>query len=80
MGTLGAVSGAGIMVGSGAGGSSPCSSSESLDGGLLTVCTLSPEVREAIESVKYIAENMRLQNEAKEVSCFFCFFLMKFDC
>ncbi|KAI1889525.1 hypothetical protein AGOR_G00163770 [Albula goreensis] len=29
--------------------------------------TISGEVREAIESVKYIAENMRLQNEAKEV-------------
>ncbi|KAJ8249197.1 hypothetical protein GJAV_G00232200 [Gymnothorax javanicus] len=47
------------------GGGSPCSSSESLNGGPVT--TLSPEVREAIESVKYIAENMRLQNEAKEV-------------
>ncbi|XP_030650134.1 neuronal acetylcholine receptor subunit alpha-3 [Chanos chanos] len=45
---------------------SPCSSSESLDGGL-TLSSLSPEVQEAIESVKYIAENMRLQNEAKEV-------------
>jgi hypothetical protein len=29
---------------------------------------MSPEVREAIESVQYIAENMRLQNEAQEVS------------
>lgn len=78
MGTLGAVSGgAGIMVGSGAGGSSPCSSSESLDGGILTLCTLSPEIREAIESVKYIAENMRLQNEAKEVRCLG--FFMQFD-
>ncbi|MCJ8733581.1 hypothetical protein PDJAM_G00225260 [Pangasius djambal] len=67
VGTLGTVSGTGIMVGSGAVGSSSCSSSESLDGGLKTLCTLSPEVREAIESVKYIAENMRLQNEAKEV-------------
>ncbi|KTF83833.1 hypothetical protein cypCar_00012135 [Cyprinus carpio] len=28
---------------------------------------MSPPVRDAIESVKYIAENMRLQNEAKEV-------------
>uniref|UniRef100_A0A3B5MG02 Cholinergic receptor, nicotinic, alpha 3 n=1 Tax=Xiphophorus couchianus TaxID=32473 RepID=A0A3B5MG02_9TELE len=44
-----------------------CSSSESLDGGVLSLLPLSPEVREAIESVKYIAENMRLQNEAKEV-------------
>uniref|UniRef100_UPI003AAAEC23 neuronal acetylcholine receptor subunit alpha-3 isoform X2 n=1 Tax=Centroberyx gerrardi TaxID=166262 RepID=UPI003AAAEC23 len=49
------------------GGGSPCSSSESLDGGLMSLSSLSPEVREAIESVKYIAENMRLQNEAKEV-------------
>uniref|UniRef100_A0A668AWI6 Cholinergic receptor nicotinic alpha 3 subunit n=1 Tax=Myripristis murdjan TaxID=586833 RepID=A0A668AWI6_9TELE len=40
--------------------------SESLDGGLMSLSLLSPEVREAIESVKYIAENMRLQNEAKE--------------
>uniref|UniRef100_A0A3Q2R1Z1 Cholinergic receptor nicotinic alpha 3 subunit n=1 Tax=Fundulus heteroclitus TaxID=8078 RepID=A0A3Q2R1Z1_FUNHE len=46
---------------------SHCSSSESLDGGVLSLLPLSPEVREAIESVKYIAENMRLQNEAKEV-------------
>uniref|UniRef100_A0A668W4F8 Uncharacterized protein n=1 Tax=Oreochromis aureus TaxID=47969 RepID=A0A668W4F8_OREAU len=44
-----------------------CSSSESLDGGIMPLLSLSPEVREAIESVKYIAENMRLQNEAKEV-------------
>uniref|UniRef100_A0A8C9Y193 Cholinergic receptor nicotinic alpha 3 subunit n=1 Tax=Sander lucioperca TaxID=283035 RepID=A0A8C9Y193_SANLU len=44
-----------------------CSSSESLDGGIMSLLPLSPEVREAIESVKYIAENMRLQNEAKEV-------------
>uniref|UniRef100_A0A3B4Z3N6 Cholinergic receptor nicotinic alpha 3 subunit n=1 Tax=Stegastes partitus TaxID=144197 RepID=A0A3B4Z3N6_9TELE len=43
-----------------------CSSSESLDGGIMSLLPLSPEVREAIESVKYIAENMRLQNEAKE--------------
>ncbi|XP_007241796.4 neuronal acetylcholine receptor subunit alpha-3 [Astyanax mexicanus] len=63
-GSLGPVSGG--LVGNG-GGSSPCSSSESLDGGLLAFSALSPEVREAIESVKYIAENMRLQNEAKEV-------------
>ncbi|XP_067275361.1 neuronal acetylcholine receptor subunit alpha-3 [Pseudorasbora parva] len=47
-------------------GASPCSSSESSDG-FLCMSALSPQVREAIESVKYIAENMRLQNEAKEV-------------
>ncbi|XP_077087036.1 neuronal acetylcholine receptor subunit alpha-3 isoform X1 [Siphateles boraxobius] len=47
-------------------GASPSSSSQSSDG-FLCVSTLSPQVREAIESVKYIAENMRLQNEAKEV-------------
>ncbi|XP_001921314.2 neuronal acetylcholine receptor subunit alpha-3 isoform X1 [Danio rerio] len=47
-------------------GGSPCSSSESLDG-FLCMSAVSPQVREAIESVKYIAENMRLQNEAKEV-------------
>ncbi|XP_060924179.1 neuronal acetylcholine receptor subunit alpha-3 [Limanda limanda] len=46
---------------------SQCSSSESLDVGILSLMPLSPEIREAIESVKYIAENMRLQNEAKEV-------------
>nr|XP_019935783.1 PREDICTED: neuronal acetylcholine receptor subunit alpha-3-like [Paralichthys olivaceus] len=51
----------------GLGGGSQCSSSESLDGGILSLLPLSPEIREAIESVKYIAENMRLQNEAKEV-------------
>ncbi|XP_061100224.1 neuronal acetylcholine receptor subunit alpha-3-like isoform X1 [Conger conger] len=59
--------GGGGTIGGGGGEGSPCSSSESLDGGLLTLTALSPEVREAIESVKYIAENMRLQNEAKEV-------------
>ncbi|XP_061602234.1 neuronal acetylcholine receptor subunit alpha-3 [Cololabis saira] len=64
LGSLGALTG-----GSAAGpeGESQCSSSESLDGGLVSLLPLSPEVREAIESVKYIAENMRLQNEAKEV-------------
>ncbi|KAJ7311231.1 hypothetical protein JRQ81_006843 [Phrynocephalus forsythii] len=41
------------------------SSSESVDA-LLSSSLISPEMREAIESVKYIAENMRLQNEAKE--------------
>ncbi|KAF7648563.1 hypothetical protein LDENG_00154900 [Lucifuga dentata] len=59
-GSLGALAG-------GVGGGSQCSSSECLDGGLMLLSPLSPEVREAIESVKYIAENMRLQNEAKEV-------------
>lgn len=33
---------------------------------------VSPEVKQAIESVKYIAENMRSRNKAKEVSdCYF---------
>lgn len=61
----------GKMTGGGASGKiagSQCSSSESLNGGLMSLLPISPEVREAIESVKYIAENMRLQNEAKEVS------------
>lgn len=31
---------------------------------------VSPEVKQAIESVKYIAENMRTRNKAKEVSIF----------
>ena len=30
---------------------------------------VSPEIKQAIESVKYIAENMRSRNKAKEVSC-----------
>ncbi|XP_056267959.1 neuronal acetylcholine receptor subunit alpha-3-like [Pseudoliparis swirei] len=51
--------GGGALAG---GGRSRRSSSESLEGGML-----SPEVREAIDSVKYIAENMRRQNQAKEV-------------
>uniref|UniRef100_A0A3P8VWP8 Cholinergic receptor nicotinic alpha 3 subunit n=1 Tax=Cynoglossus semilaevis TaxID=244447 RepID=A0A3P8VWP8_CYNSE len=61
----------GMMGGSstvGLGVESQRSSSESLDAGILSLLPLSPEVREAVESVKYIAENMRLQNEAKEVS------------
>ncbi|XP_066492133.1 neuronal acetylcholine receptor subunit alpha-3 [Tiliqua scincoides] len=41
------------------------SSSESLDA-LLPPSMLSAEMRDAIDSVKYIAEHMRLQNEAKE--------------
>uniref|UniRef100_A0A8C3AP78 Cholinergic receptor nicotinic alpha 3 subunit n=1 Tax=Cyclopterus lumpus TaxID=8103 RepID=A0A8C3AP78_CYCLU len=61
--SLGALTG-GSAVGFGVG--SQCSSSESLEGGILSLLPLSPEVREAIDSVKYIAENMRLQNEAKE--------------
>ncbi|KAJ8407767.1 hypothetical protein AAFF_G00268110 [Aldrovandia affinis] len=59
--------GGGSGLGMLTGGGSRCSSSESLNGGPPSQTTLSPEVREAIESVKYIAENMRLQNEAKEV-------------
>ncbi|CAN9506747.1 unnamed protein product [Ophioblennius macclurei] len=65
LGSLGALTGGNSATG--AGGGSQCSSSESLDGGMMPIFPLSPEVREAIESVKYIAENMRLQNEAKEV-------------
>ncbi|KAM9640609.1 neuronal acetylcholine receptor subunit alpha-3 isoform 3-T3 [Morphnus guianensis] len=34
---------------------------------LLKYTVLSPEMRDAIESVKYIAENMKMQNEAKEI-------------
>ncbi|XP_026149359.1 neuronal acetylcholine receptor subunit alpha-3 [Mastacembelus armatus] len=64
LGSIGVLSGGG---GVGVGGGSQCSSSESLDGGIMSLLPLSPEVREAIESVKYIAENMKLQNEAKEV-------------
>ncbi|XP_029000019.1 neuronal acetylcholine receptor subunit alpha-3 isoform X2 [Betta splendens] len=64
LGSLGALAGGGAI---GVGVESQCSSSESLDGGIKSMLPLSPEIREAIESVKYIAENMRLQNEAKEV-------------
>ncbi|XP_008403851.1 neuronal acetylcholine receptor subunit alpha-3 isoform X2 [Poecilia reticulata] len=64
LGSLGALTGG---TGVGVRQDSHCSSSESLDGGVMSLLPLSPEVREAIESVKYIAENMRLQNEAKEV-------------
>ncbi|XP_067829337.1 neuronal acetylcholine receptor subunit alpha-3-like [Heptranchias perlo] len=42
------------------------SSAESLDA-LLALSVPSPEVREAIESIKYIAANMKLQNESKEI-------------
>lgn len=65
MGSLGMLTGGSMAKVS---GGSQCSSSESLNGGLMPLLPLSPEVREAIESVRYIAENMRLQNEAKEVS------------
>uniref|UniRef100_A0A3Q2ZBD1 Cholinergic receptor nicotinic alpha 3 subunit n=1 Tax=Hippocampus comes TaxID=109280 RepID=A0A3Q2ZBD1_HIPCM len=58
----------GVLTGGGVpGAGSRCSSSESLDAGVLTLLPFSPEIREALESVKYIAENMRMQNEAKEV-------------
>lgn len=64
LGSLGALtSGTGVGVRQ----DSHRSSSESLDVGVISLLPLSPEVREAIESVKYIAENMKLQNEAKEV-------------
>lgn len=46
------------------------SSSESVDP-LFSLSVLSPEMRDAIESVKYIAENMKMQNEAKEVRTYF---------
>ncbi|NXS37484.1 ACHA3 protein, partial [Pomatostomus ruficeps] len=42
------------------------SSSETVDP-MLSFSVLSPEMRDAIESVKYIAENMKMQNEAKEI-------------
>ncbi|KAM7048531.1 neuronal acetylcholine receptor subunit alpha-3 [Molossus nigricans] len=42
------------------------SSTESVDA-VLSLSALSPEIKEAIQSVKYIAENMRAQNEAKEI-------------
>ncbi|XP_034042516.1 neuronal acetylcholine receptor subunit alpha-3 [Thalassophryne amazonica] len=64
LGSMGVLAGGGTVL---AEGGSQCSSTESLNGGLMSLLPLSPEVREAIESVKYIAENMRLQNEAKEV-------------
>ncbi|XP_059122901.1 neuronal acetylcholine receptor subunit alpha-3 [Peromyscus eremicus] len=42
------------------------SSSESVDA-VLSLSALSPEIKEAIQSVKYIAENMKAQNVAKEI-------------
>ncbi|KAF6077000.1 cholinergic receptor nicotinic alpha 3 subunit [Phyllostomus discolor] len=42
------------------------SSTESVDA-VLSLSALSPEIKEAIQSVKYIAENMKAQNEAKEI-------------
>ncbi|XP_063170248.1 neuronal acetylcholine receptor subunit alpha-3 [Candoia aspera] len=41
------------------------SSSESMDA-LFSSPLMSPEVRDVMDSIKYIAENMKLQNEAKE--------------
>ncbi|XP_004674957.1 PREDICTED: neuronal acetylcholine receptor subunit alpha-3 isoform X1 [Condylura cristata] len=43
------------------------SSSESVDAAVLSLSALSPEIKEAIQSVKYIAENMKAQDEAKEI-------------
>lgn len=37
---------------------------------VMAFSVVSPEIRQAIESVKYIAENMRSRNKAKEVPCF----------
>ncbi|XP_010784171.1 neuronal acetylcholine receptor subunit alpha-3 [Notothenia coriiceps] len=62
LGSIGALTGGGAF-----GVGSQCSNSDSMEGGVMSVLPLSPEVREALESVKYIAENMRLQNEAQEV-------------
>ncbi|KAI5163866.1 neuronal acetylcholine receptor subunit alpha-3 [Manis pentadactyla] len=42
------------------------SSSESVNA-VLSLSALSPEIKEALHSVKYIAENMKAQNEAKEI-------------
>ncbi|XP_077703948.1 neuronal acetylcholine receptor subunit alpha-3 isoform X1 [Canis aureus] len=42
------------------------SSSESISAAL-SLSALSPEIKEAIQSVKYIAENMKAQNDAKEI-------------
>uniref|UniRef100_A0A8C5LKQ3 Cholinergic receptor, nicotinic, alpha polypeptide 3 n=2 Tax=Jaculus jaculus TaxID=51337 RepID=A0A8C5LKQ3_JACJA len=42
------------------------SSSESVDA-MPPLSALSPEIKEAIQSVKYIAENMKAQNVAKEI-------------
>ncbi|KAF6273100.1 cholinergic receptor nicotinic alpha 3 subunit [Rhinolophus ferrumequinum] len=44
----------------------PRSSSSDSVNAVLSVSALSPEIKEAIQSVKYIAENMKAQNEAKE--------------
>ncbi|KAK1891063.1 Neuronal acetylcholine receptor subunit alpha-3 [Dissostichus eleginoides] len=62
LGSIGALTGGGAV-----GAGSQCSNSDSMEGGVMSVLPLSPEVREALESVKYIAENMRLQNDAQEV-------------
>ncbi|CAO2634978.1 Neuronal acetylcholine receptor subunit alpha-3 [Lemmus lemmus] len=50
------------------------SSSESVDA-VLSLSALSPEMKEAIQSVKYIAENMKAQNVAKEVNIWFLLWL-----
>ncbi|EPQ12813.1 Neuronal acetylcholine receptor subunit alpha-3 [Myotis brandtii] len=42
------------------------SSTDSVDA-VLSLSALSPEIKEAIRSVRYIAENMKAQNEAKEI-------------
>ncbi|XP_036211403.1 neuronal acetylcholine receptor subunit alpha-3 [Myotis myotis] len=42
------------------------SSTDSVDA-VLSLSALSPEIKEAIQSVRYIAENMKAQNEAKEI-------------
>lgn len=38
---------------------------------VMAFSVVSPEIKQAIESVKYIAENMRSRNKAKEVSPYF---------
>lgn len=35
---------------------------------MVAFSVVSPEIRQAIESIKYIAENMRSRNKAREVS------------
>lgn len=48
------------------------SSSESVDA-LFPSSLISPEMRDVMDSIKYIAENMKLQNRAKEVWVYFNF-------
>ncbi|XP_042796669.1 neuronal acetylcholine receptor subunit alpha-3 [Panthera onca] len=45
----------------------PRSSSSETVNAVLSLSALSPEIKDAIQSVKYIAENMKAQNEAKEI-------------